>query len=183
MLNLLICRLSTTELNVMKEEAEFEEEPISKSQIKRDADALVVLAKKIAALSADQFDRMPLSDDLRASLLNVRRLTKGGAIKRQFKYIAKQIRESGDEDLSQALDRQLDKDQAAAARLHMFEHWRDKLVTGGDEALADFIQHFPNTDRQYVRQQQRKAQQELTAQKPPAASRKLFQYIKELNKE
>jgi len=171
------------ELNAMKEDAEFEEEVISKSQIKRDADALVVLAKKIAALSTDQFDSMPLSEDLRASILDVRRLTKGGAIKWQYKYIAKLIRENGDEHLSQALDRQLDQDQAASARLHMFEHWRDKLVAGGDEALAEFIQHFPNTDRQYVRQQQRKAQQELSAQKPPAASRKLFQYIKELNKE
>jgi len=90
------------ELNAMKEDAEFEEEVISKSQIKRDADALVVLAKKIAALSTDQFDSMPLSEDLRASILDVRRLTKGGAIKRQYKYNAKQIRDNGDEHLSQA---------------------------------------------------------------------------------
>ena len=164
----------------MNEEDTIADALVSKSQIKRDADALVALGKKIAGLSKDQFDGMPMSNELREGILAVKKLGKGGAIKRQFKYIGKLLRDSDNEAISQALERQLDKDRSAAARLHMLEQWRDRLVQEGDTALDDFINKFPRADRQHVRQLQRKALQELDRAKPPTASRKIFQYIKEI---
>ena len=110
-----------------------------------------------------------------------RKLSKGGAIKRQFKYIGKLLRSTDVEGINQAIERQLDKDRAATARLHMMEQWRDKLVEQGDAALSEFLVNYPQADRQHIRQLQRKANQELEKQKPPAAARKIFQYIKELS--
>jgi ribosome-associated protein len=164
----------------MKEEDAIDDTLVSKSQIKRDADTLVALGKKIAGLSKDQFDGMSMSDELRESIVEVKKLSKGGAIKRQFKYIGKLLRDSDIEELSKALERQLEVDRSAAARLHMLETWRDRLVQEGDAALADFISKFPQADRQHIRQLQRKAIQELERAKPPTASRKIFQYIKEI---
>lgn len=165
----------------MNQEEARAAELISKTQIKREADDLVALGKRIADLSQDQFDGMPLTDDLRQAIVVARKLSKGGAIKRQFKYIGKLLRSTDVEGINQAIERQLDKDRAATARLHMMEQWRDKLVEQGDAALSEFLVSYPQADRQHIRQLQRKANQELEKQKPPAAARKIFQYIKELS--
>ena len=162
----------------MNEEEARAAELVSKTQIKKNADDLVSLGKKIADLSEDQFNGMPLNDDLRQAIIVARKLSKGGAIKRQFKYIGKLLRSTDIELINQAIERQLDKDRAATARLHMMEQWRDKLVEHGDAALSEFIGSYPQADRQHIRQLQRKAKQELEKQKSPAAARKIFQYIK-----
>jgi ribosome-associated protein len=165
----------------MNEEEARAAELVSKTQIKKDAEDLVSLGKKIADLSQDQFEAMPLGDDLRQAFIVARKLSKGGAIKRQFKYIGKLLRSTDVTLINESMERQLDKDRAAAARLHNMERWRDKLVEQGDVALSDFLVSFPNADRQHIRQLQRKAKLELEKEKPPAAARKIFQYIKKLS--
>jgi len=158
-------------------------ERINKTQVKRELDALMDLGKSIADLSKEQFESIQLSDSFRLAIIEARRLSKGGAIKRQFKYIGKLLREMPEEDvdeLSDGLDRQLNKDRAATARLHGLEEWRDRLVAEGDMALSDFLAEHPEADRQHLRQLQRKAKQELEKEKTPIAARKIFQYIKEL---
>ncbi|ORU89637.1 MAG: hypothetical protein A6F71_01295 [Cycloclasticus sp. symbiont of Poecilosclerida sp. M] len=162
------------------EQLEDVDEITSKSQVKRDVDALVDLGKTVAGLSAKQFEAIPLSEGLRGALKEARKLTKGGALKRQFKYIAKLLRDINVESLHQALEKQLDKDRAATARLHTFEQWRDRLVEGGDDVLSEFLSDYPMADRQHIRQLQRKAKQEQERQKPPAAARKIFQYIRDM---
>lgn len=168
----------------MEEEVELVER-VNKTRVKLEIDALVTLGKAVAALSKDQFEAMPLPDTLKESIVTVRKLTKNGAIKRQYKYIGKLLREMGDDvdGVFQALDKQLDKDRSATARLHQLEHWRDRLSEEGDTALGDFVANFPQADRQHIRQLQRKAKQELEREKPPAAARKIFQYIKEISKQ
>ena len=165
----------------MNEENDIDVELLSKTQIKREADDLVLLGKKIADLSQDQFDAMPLSETLKEALVVARKLNKGGAIKRQFKYIGKLLRGMDVEPITQAIERQLDKDRAATARLHLMEQWRDQLVEQGDKALGEFLEVFPTADRQHLRQLQRKAKLELEKQKPPVSARKIFQYIKEIS--
>lgn len=158
-------------------------ERVNKTRVKRELDELLELGKSIAGLSKDQFEAMPLTDEFRFAVVEARKLSKGGAIKRQFKYIGKLLREMGDDvdEMQHELDKQLDKDTAAAARLHKLERWRDRLVAEGDAALSDFLTSFPEADRQHLRQLQRKAKQEQEREKPPAAARKLFQYIKEIS--
>jgi ribosome-associated protein len=174
----------------MIEETELEEkvwaERPNKTQEKLELDILMNLGKSIAALSKDQFEAITLPDTFRQGIVEVRKLGKGGAIKRQFKYIAKLLREMSEEEvdgLHQALERQLDKDRAATARLHQLEQWRDKLVAEGDGALGEFVSSYPQADRQHMRQLQRKAKQELEKGKSPIAARKIFQYIKEITLE
>jgi ribosome-associated protein len=165
----------------MTKETELQEDALnSKSQVKRDAAELVKLGKAIAALSANQFDAMPLGDVLRDALRESRKLSKGGAIKRQFKYIGKLLRDTDVDELYLAVEKQLDKDRAATSRLHGLEQWRDRLTQDGDVALSAFLEQHPNADRQHLRQLQRKARQELEKQKPPVAARKIFHYIRDL---
>ncbi|HIL92101.1 MAG TPA: DUF615 domain-containing protein [Cycloclasticus sp.] len=161
-------------------------ERVNKTRVKRELDTLLSLGKSIAALSKDQFEAIPLTDTFRQAVVEARRLSKGGALKRQFKFVCKLLRDMDEDEvdaLFQALDRQLEKDRAAAARLHLFEQWRDRLVSDGDSALSAFLVEYPMADRQHMRQLQRKAKQEVEREKPPAAARKIFQYIKEISTE
>ena len=54
------------------------------------------------------------------------------------------------------------------------------LIRDGDKALSGVIDRFPQADRQHLRQLVREAQREKKADKPPAASRRLFRYLREL---
>ena len=45
--------------------------------------------------------------------------------------------------------------------------------------MEDFMQLYPNTDRQQLRNLQRQANREMEAKKPPVAARKLFIYLRE----
>ena len=66
-------------------------------------------------------------------------------------------------------------------RFHALERWRDRLIAGGDAALEDFIGQYPDADRQHLRGLIRHAQHEAAHNKPPAAARKVFKYIRELD--
>jgi len=64
----------------------------------------------------------------------------------------------------------------------MAERWRDKLVAGGNDALAELLNEHPHADRQQLRQLLRNAQKEAEAAKPPKSSRLLYRYLKNLLK-
>ncbi|MCW8884628.1 MAG: DUF615 domain-containing protein, partial [Motiliproteus sp.] len=46
-----------------------------------------------------------------------------------------------------------------------------------------FLEAYPSGDRQHLRQLVRNAVKEAQQNKPPAASRKLFKYIRELDEQ
>lgn len=58
------------------------------------------------------------------------------------------------------------------------ERWRERILTQGDEAIQAFIDEYPATERQKLRQLVRKAQKEQAEDKPPAAFRELFKYLR-----
>jgi ribosome-associated protein len=61
------------------------------------------------------------------------------------------------------------------------EQWRDRLLTGDEEVLNELASHFPQADRQHLRQLVRNAAREREQHKPPKSARALFQYLSELN--
>ena len=65
------------------------EEPISKSQKKRDADALQKIGVELVALSLEKLDTLPLPDNLRRAIIEAKSLKSHGAIRRQAQLIGK----------------------------------------------------------------------------------------------
>jgi ribosome-associated protein len=57
---------------------------------------------------------------------------------------------------------------------------RDEILLQGDSKIESTIAEYPKLDRQKVRQYVRQANKQLAANKPPKASRELFQYLKEI---
>ena len=105
-----------------------------------------------------------------------------GARKRQLAYLAKQMRRHEDAELDairDALDAAAAPSRRETARLHALEHWRERLLEEGDDALADFIAEHPRADRQRLRQLARNALEERRRNKPPRAFRELFRELRD----
>lgn len=155
----------------------------SRSQLRREALDVLKLAQQLAALSDAQLAPLPLDDDLRAEVRRTRAVKQQIARKRAEQFLAKQLRRFDDaelEPLRAALERDREHARAEAAALHRVETWRERLVAGGDDALAELMRDFPSADRPRLRQLARRARAERDGQKPLHAFHELFRALREL---
>ena len=155
-------------------------EYVSKSRMKREMLALQDLGEKLVELSNEQIQQLSLPEDLKDALLQAKTIKKHGAKRRQLQYIGRLMRNLDADHIHAQYDNVTQHSTAAVAQLHKIEKWRDRLLKEEDSALDDFLQKYPDTDRQQLRQLIRTAHQEHLQNKPPKAFRKLFQFIKEL---
>ncbi len=158
---------------------------ISKSQRKRDADAVRELGSKLSELGASELATIPLPSDVLDALKELNRLRANGAKKRQLGFLAKKMRHIDVEPVELALEKIRQTARANTKSHHLIEQWRDRLLGDhGDEstkdALTAFFTDYPSADRQHFRHLQRQAITERTKAKPPAAARQLFKSIKEV---
>ena len=63
---------------------------------------------------------------------------------------------------------------------HKLEALRDRPVEEGDDVIPSIPDLYPAADRQQLRSLVRNAQKEKAANKPPKAYRQIFQYLREL---
>ena len=153
----------------------------SKTQVKRELLALQELGERLTTLKPDLIARLPLSDALQKALADAPKHKAHIARKRHIQYIGKLMRDQ-DVDAILALVDQLDAStRQYNERFHALERWRDHLIGGDDATLESFVAEYPETDRQHLRGLIRHAQHEAARNKPPAASRKIFKYIRDLD--
>ncbi len=152
---------------------------VSKSQRKRDAHALLDLAKTLVTMPESRFKRMPMDDGLREEIEFARSIRAHGARKRQLMTVGKILRQRDNEALLDAVNSINQKNRQENARFHYIEAWRDRLITGDNESLSEFIQQYPAINAQTLRQLIRNANKEAKLGKPPSASRKLFKLLRE----
>ena len=155
----------------------------SRTQQRGEALEIRSLAEKLVALPSAQLARLPIPEDLMPHIVETQRITSHIAHKRQLQFLAKQMRREDDEVLEAIRDAMDEGGEAArreTALLHRAEQWRDRLLAGGDEALADLLDEFPTADRQKLRQLVRNANDERAKNKPPRAFRELFREVREL---
>jgi ribosome-associated protein len=154
----------------------------SKSQLKREAEALQEIGEQLVAMSAHELETLPLPDDL-ASAIEAARQMKKGALKRQRQYIGKLMREIDPDPIIQALEARKTKALEQNRNLHKLEAWRDRLLSQGDAALNELLDEYPLADRQKLRQLMRQAQKESEQGKPPKSARNLFRYLREISEQ
>lgn len=154
----------------------------SRSEQRRAALDVLELGGKLSELSDAQLARLPIPESLMPHILETRRITSHIAHKRQLQFLAKQMRREDEETLDLIRDALDEKGEAArkeVAQMHRVEDWREKLLDGGDDALAAFIDEFPSADRQHLRQLVRNAGEEKKRNKPPRAFREIFQVVRD----
>ena len=153
----------------------------SKSQKKREASALQDLGMQLTQLSEEQLQRVPLPNNLLDAILAARKIHQHGGLKRQQQYIGKLMRDIDPQPIKQVLNQIQLQHKRETSQLHQIESWRDQLISNSSAALDEILTQFPDLDRQYLRQLIRNAQDGGNEQKSKKASRKLFQYLQELN--
>ena len=100
----------------------------SKSQRKRDSQALQDLGEALVALSPDRLARLELPDVLRSAVLEAQRIHKFGGLRRQKQYIGKLMRDLDAAPIQAQLDALEGHSRAQTAYLHRLERWRDRLL-------------------------------------------------------
>lgn len=153
----------------------------SKTQVKRELHALQELGQRLAGLKPDVQDRLPITDPLRRALADAPKHTANVAKKRHIQYIGKLMREQDIPAILAVVDQLDASTREYNERFHALERWRDRLLTGSDTDLDAFVASYPETDRQHLRGLLRQAQHEAAHNKPPAAARKVFKYLRELD--
>lgn len=156
-------------------------EPPSKSQLKREAEALQKLGEALIDLSPELLAPLSLPDNLLNALEQARHIKQHGARKRQIQYIGKLMRGIDPEPIRAMLEERQRAQRQQAKRLHVIEAWRDRLIAEGDEAMAALIDTYPEVDRAELRQLIRHARQERDTGKPAGAGRKLFRFVQALD--
>ena len=159
---------------------DFSEEK-SKSQVKRELHALVDLGERLTTLKPDLLNRLPLTDGLRRALADAPKHTANIARKRHILFIGRLMRDQDIDAILTLIDQLDASTRQYNERFHGLERWRDRLLGGDDAVLDSFVGDYPEADRQHLRQLIRQAQHEAAQSKPPAASRKIFKYIRELD--
>lgn len=158
----------------------YEDELISKSQRKRDAEAAQQLGKDLLTLAPEALETIDLPESLVKALDEARRIRKHGALKRQLQFIGKLMRDIDIEPIREEYLKLTNHYGKDIKELHRLEKWRDRLLAEGDKALEELVGEAPNTDRQHVRQLIRQSAKETKLNKPPKSAREIFKYLKTL---
>ena len=147
----------------------------SKSQLKREQNALQDLGREMTKLGDEQLKRIGLPEEVLVEILEFRRMRSFGAQRRQLQHMDPVA-------VREAIDRVTGESRAAVALLHRCETLRDQMIAG-DEALTKFIGEHPEADIPRLRTLVRAARKEREAQKPPKSARELYRYLHDLLEE
>ena len=152
----------------------------SKSQRKRDAEALQKLGEDLIALKNSELAQFDLPENLLNAIQQARSISSHGGLKRQRQYIGKVMRSIDATSVINKLDELRRKHDINSGHFKQLEHWRDRILAEGNKAIDELLIEYPQADRQMLRQLQRNSQKEQQEGKPPAAARQLFKYLRQL---
>ena len=155
------------------------DDPPSKSQLKRDMDALQGIGAELVELNARQLETVELPEALRDAVIAAQGMKKNEARRRQLQYIGKLMRQVDPAPIRARLDAFLSVSAEHTAQLHHIERWRDRLIAE-PLAVSEFISTYPEADSQQLRTLIRNIADERSRNKPPKHYRALFQMIRGL---
>ncbi|MCC7073801.1 MAG: DUF615 domain-containing protein [Deltaproteobacteria bacterium] len=153
------------------------EERETRAAKKERAWRLEKLGEALVKLPGGKLARLELPDDLKAAVMEARRITAHGGYRRQIQFIGRIMRTIDARPIDAQLQALLQEDAPSSAAFKAAERWRDRLVTEGDAALAALVVEQPTADRTALRQLARQAALEHSKGKAPHASRALFRAV------
>ena len=156
-----------------------DEQPLSKTKIKKQMHDLQALGEQLIGLGNDKLAELDLPENLVDAIREMRRITKFGAQKRQRQYIGRLMRDVETGPIIARLEAWSGTSRQHTAWLHQIERWRDRLLES-DQALTDLLADHPDADAQHLRALIRNAHKEKELNKPPKSFRELFQALREV---
>ena len=156
-----------------------EEEVVSKTRRKQEMQDLQTLGEALLGLSEAQIRLLDLPEKLHDAVMDARKFSKRGAIRRQLQYIGRLMRTVDPEPIRAQLDAWDGNSRGEAARQHWVERWRERLIDD-DANLGELAKTYPGADLQRLRALARAARVEREAGRPPKHFRELFRELKAL---
>ena len=166
--------VATTSTPAMEEELQ-----ISKTQRKHEMQALQDLGEELVALGTDKLAELDLPTRLLDAVLDAKRISKFGALRRQIQYLGRLMRDADADAIRSQLDVWKGTSIAETARVHAIERWRTRLIED-EQALGELLGQYPRADAQRLRALVRNIKREAAAKKPPRSFRELFQELREI---
>jgi ribosome-associated protein len=163
-------------------EFEQEYERPSKTEMKRQSDALQKMGETLVESPRDRVKRVPMPEDVLDAILACQLITNHEGRRRQMQYVGKKMRtldEAEVAEIQKAIDSWKGASKSETAIMHAMERRRDKLLTD-DKALTVLLEEAPELDVQHLRTLIRNARKEQAENKPPKAYREIFQIIKQV---
>ena len=143
----------------MTKQRDEENEKLSKSQRKREMSELLSIVKDLENLSLKELEAS-LDQELKEKILELQRINKGGAKKRQrqhiVKFLSKQDKSFASRDLDRLTTLKITKNQ----RFREIEILRDRLLINQEEAFESLRKSYPDVDLNQMRVLINLAQQE-----------------------
>ena len=164
-------------------EFEQEYERPSKSEMKRQSDALQKMGETLVEAARDRVKRVPMPEDVRDAILECQQITNHEGRRRQMQFVGKKMRtldEAEVAEIQKAIDSWKGASKSETAAMHALERRRDKLLAD-DKALTVLLEENPELDVQQLRTLIRNARKEQAENKPPKAYREIFQILKQVD--
>ncbi len=155
------------------------EERKSKSQVKREMQALRDLGRDLIELPEANLNKLLLSDRVHDAVIDAKGF-KREALRRQVQHIGVLLRSEDIDVIRRELEGLSKPHREEVQAFHQVEQWRDALIAGDASLLEELITRFQEIDRQYLRHLIRNARKEREANKPPKSARLLFRYLSDL---
>ena len=153
----------------------------SKSALKRQMIALQQIGESLTRLTEKQLANVPIDDErLVIAVKETQQIKSNSARKRHMQYIGKLMRDVDVDAIERALRVMYKHKQDRNNDFHELEKLRDNILETGLNGIEQVVVRWPGADRQQLRQIVLQHQRELKANKPPAASRKLFKHLRNL---
>lgn len=156
-----------------------EDIPKSKTQRKQEMHDLQKVGQQLVTLSMDRLKQLNLDEALLNAVLQAKKTTQNGALRRQMQYIGKIMRSVDAAPIIAKLEDWAGSSKQEAAKFHLLERWRERLLQD-ETALTALLESYPQADAQHLRNLIRNAHKEQAASKPPKSSRALFQELRAL---
>ena len=153
----------------------------SRSAVKRDAERFADITDDILKLTPEDRQLLELPETIAEAVELASRVKGRSGQKRQRRLVAKLLRDMDSEGIEGRLNKVQHRHDTNTVQFKRLESWRDRLVDNDKQALNEVIQRYADIDRQHINQLIRTAVREKAQEKPPAAARKLFKYLRELD--
>lgn len=157
-----------------------EQEEVSKSQIKREAEALKEIGRQLVALNNKQLAQIPASEQLIEGIKVAHKIAgKHEALRRQLQYIGKVLRTEDMQQIQAKLDILTNNKGKRTQAINGLELLCEQMIEQGDSKINSVLDNYPQLERQKLRQLVRQANKEKKQEKPAKAAKELLNYLKE----
>ncbi|MHB8882924.1 MAG: ribosome biogenesis factor YjgA [Thermodesulfovibrionales bacterium] len=154
-------------------------EPISKTQKKRDAEALQVFGEKLLKLPDEQLDAFDLPEEIHDAVKFAKKL-RHGALRRQLQYIGTLMRGAEVGPIGEIVARAEASNRKTSAAFKRTEKWREELLAGNDKLAEEIAGQCPGADLMQLNELIQKALKEKESNNQAGASKALFRYLNKI---